>query len=68
MVTGSHDAPATATQRRRMPRAPRRHAGEGIADGYNIPGIVLCALAMVVLESRRVQVRGKLEPSQRHGH
>ncbi|NKY86121.1 hypothetical protein HGA07_10850 [Nocardia veterana] len=30
-------------------RPPRRHAGEGIEDTYNIPGIVLCALAAVAL-------------------
>ncbi len=40
---------ATATQRRRIYRTSRRHAGEGIEDGYNIPGIVLCALGMVAL-------------------
>ncbi|WP_231509223.1 hypothetical protein [Nocardia sp. NRRL WC-3656] len=36
-------------QRRRMLRAPRKHAGEGIEDTYNIPGIILCALSFVAL-------------------
>ncbi|MFF3226911.1 hypothetical protein ACFYV7_29235 [Nocardia suismassiliense] len=30
-------------------RTTRSHAGEGIEDGYNIPGIVLCALGIVAL-------------------
>ncbi|MFF0490234.1 hypothetical protein ACWDSJ_12305 [Nocardia sp. NPDC003482] len=30
-------------------RNTRNHAGEGIEDGYNIPGIVLCALGLVAL-------------------
>ncbi|MEV5652372.1 hypothetical protein AB0L57_29340 [Nocardia sp. NPDC052254] len=46
-MTESHSA--TATRRRRILRTSRRHAGEGIEDGYNIPGIVLCALGMVAL-------------------
>ncbi|MFQ6395599.1 hypothetical protein ACLMAJ_19315 [Nocardia sp. KC 131] len=27
----------------------RRHAGEGLEDTYNVPGIVLCGLAVVAL-------------------
>ncbi|MEU6561632.1 hypothetical protein [Nocardia nova] len=46
MMTGSR---TTAPQRRRILRSSRRHAGEGIEDTYNIPGIVLCALGMVAL-------------------
>ncbi|MFE9578095.1 hypothetical protein ACFYO1_17035 [Nocardia sp. NPDC006044] len=30
-------------------RTTRSHAGEGIQDGYNIPGIVLWALGLVAL-------------------
>ncbi|MBL1076870.1 hypothetical protein JK358_20970 [Nocardia sp. 2] len=30
-------------------RTTRNHAGEGIEDGYNIPGIILCALAIIAL-------------------
>jgi hypothetical protein len=30
-------------------RTTRSHAGEGIEDGYNIPGIILCGLAIVAL-------------------
>ncbi|MGW0246657.1 hypothetical protein ACWDYH_08465 [Nocardia goodfellowii] len=30
-------------------RTTRSHAGEGIEDGYNIPGIVLCAMGIVGL-------------------
>ncbi len=30
-------------------RHTRNHAGEGIEDGYNIPGIVLCAIGLVAL-------------------
>ncbi|MCM6772063.1 hypothetical protein NDR87_02775 [Nocardia sp. CDC159] len=30
-------------------RTTRSHAGEGIEDGYNIPGIVLCAIGLVAL-------------------
>ncbi|WP_280266415.1 hypothetical protein [Nocardia wallacei] len=47
----------TATPERRMrrgaaefpdeTRTSRKHAGEGLEDGYNIPGIVLCALGIV---------------------
>ncbi|WP_460699267.1 hypothetical protein [Nocardia thraciensis] len=32
-------------------RTTRGHAGEGLEDGYNMPGIVLCALAIVALAS-----------------
>ncbi|QLY27999.1 hypothetical protein [Nocardia huaxiensis] len=32
-------------------RTTRSHAGEGIEDGYNIPGIVLCALGIIALAS-----------------
>jgi hypothetical protein len=32
-------------------RTTRSHAGEGIEDGYNIPGIVLCALGIVASAS-----------------
>ncbi|WP_051495013.1 hypothetical protein [Nocardia nova] len=102
-MTGSQAPRTTAPQRRRILRASRRHAGEGIEDGYNIPGIVLCALGMVALalaltaagygfggwaivagvvcaacliggiawialESRRIQMRDRLEPPQRQGH
>ena len=39
-----------ATARRNPRRLPRRHhAGEGIEDNYNVPGIILCGLAMVAL-------------------
>ncbi|WP_280295468.1 hypothetical protein [Nocardia abscessus] len=30
-------------------RTTRSHAGEGIEDGYNIPGIVLCAMGIAAL-------------------
>ncbi|AYF76232.1 hypothetical protein D7D52_23055 [Nocardia yunnanensis] len=30
-------------------RTTRAHAGEALEDGYNFPGIVLCALALVAL-------------------
>ncbi|MFI6869450.1 hypothetical protein [Nocardia sp. NPDC050406] len=30
-------------------RRIRHHAGEGIEDGYNVPGIVMCGLAVVAL-------------------
>ncbi|WP_067675037.1 hypothetical protein [Nocardia miyunensis] len=39
------------TARREFPRrlSRRHHAGEGIEDPYNVPGIVLCGLAMAAL-------------------
>ncbi|RMI29032.1 hypothetical protein EBN03_28170 [Nocardia stercoris] len=30
-------------------RTSRAHAGEAIEDGYNIPGIVLCAVGIIAL-------------------
>nr|WP_187689000.1 hypothetical protein [Nocardia wallacei] len=30
-------------------RTTRSHAGEGLEDGYNVPGIVLCALGIVAM-------------------
>ncbi|MBF6174744.1 hypothetical protein IU476_25045 [Nocardia blacklockiae] len=30
-------------------RTSRNHAGEGLEDGYNVPGIVLCALGIVAM-------------------
>ncbi|WP_227983544.1 hypothetical protein [Nocardia spumae] len=36
-------------ERRRWKPTTRRHAGEGIEDTGNIPGIVLCALGAVAL-------------------
>lgn len=30
-------------------RTTRSHAGEGLRDGRNVPGIILCALAAVAL-------------------
>lgn len=30
-------------------RRMRHHAGEGIEDGLNVPGMVLCALAVIAL-------------------
>ncbi|MEU8898721.1 hypothetical protein [Nocardia sp. NPDC048505] len=30
-------------------RTTRNHAGEGIEDGYNIPGIILCAIGIAAL-------------------
>ncbi|TDP38033.1 hypothetical protein [Nocardia ignorata] len=30
-------------------RTTRSHAGEGLEDGYNFPGIVLCAMAVIAL-------------------
>ncbi|MFC6010460.1 hypothetical protein [Nocardia lasii] len=30
-------------------RTTRSHAGEGLEDGYNFPGIVLCALGIIAL-------------------
>lgn len=39
------------TTARRSPRrlSRRHHAGEGIEDTYNVPGIILCGLAMAAL-------------------
>lgn len=47
--TARSSAPEQQSARRRTLRAPRKHAGEGIEDTYNIPGIVLCALSFVAL-------------------
>ncbi|WP_280222004.1 hypothetical protein [Nocardia neocaledoniensis] len=30
-------------------RPPRTPAGEGLEDGYNFPGIILCALGVIAL-------------------
>ncbi|MGW6621804.1 hypothetical protein ACWF99_11245 [Nocardia sp. NPDC055002] len=30
-------------------RTTRSHAGEGLEDGYNFPGIVLCAMGIIAL-------------------
>ncbi|UGT55191.1 hypothetical protein [Nocardia asteroides] len=30
-------------------RTTRTHAGEGLEDGYNFPGIILCALGVIAL-------------------
>ncbi|WP_316574516.1 hypothetical protein [Nocardia canadensis] len=30
-------------------RTTRSHAGEGLEDGYNFPGIILCALGVIAL-------------------
>ncbi|WP_240504925.1 hypothetical protein [Nocardia mangyaensis] len=30
-------------------RTTRSHAGEGLEDGYNFPGIILCALGIIAL-------------------
>ncbi|NNH70698.1 hypothetical protein HLB23_12620 [Nocardia uniformis] len=36
--------------RKGFEREPRRHhAGEGIEDGYNLPGFILCALGVIAL-------------------
>lgn len=32
-----------------LSRRQRHHAGEGIEDGYNVPGMVLCALGVISL-------------------
>ncbi|MFI6044522.1 hypothetical protein ACIA8C_23040 [Nocardia sp. NPDC051321] len=54
-MTYAHREPVSAPQHRDQDgfpdhaRTTRSHAGEGIEDGYNIPGIVLCALGIVAL-------------------
>ncbi|WP_371852077.1 hypothetical protein [Nocardia salmonicida] len=30
-------------------RTTRSHAGEGLEDGYNFPGIILCAMGIIAL-------------------
>ncbi|MCP9618626.1 Uncharacterised protein [Nocardia otitidiscaviarum] len=48
--TGSEALPVFArTELGRRSRRVRHHAGEGIEDGYNVPGIVLCGLGVVAL-------------------
>ncbi|MGN2638015.1 hypothetical protein ACWEKT_07720 [Nocardia takedensis] len=47
-----HPAPSFPRSASEFPdkqRTSRSHAGEALADGYNFPGIVLCALALVAL-------------------
>ncbi|WP_280238296.1 hypothetical protein [Nocardia abscessus] len=56
-MTVSNQHPVPAHRRRGQTRGEfpdqsrttRSHAGEGIEDGYNIPGLVLCALGIVAL-------------------
>lgn len=52
-MTGPRPTRDTASERapdrRRVLSRPRRHAGEGIEDTYNLPGFVLCGLSAVAL-------------------
>lgn len=45
----TRETAAERSRRRQLLRSPRKHAGEGIEDAYNIPGIVLCGLGAVAL-------------------
>ena len=51
-VAPTHPAssfPRSASEFPDRMRTSRSHAGEALADGYNFPGIVLCALSLVAL-------------------
>ncbi|MGW5924511.1 hypothetical protein ACWFPY_36435 [Nocardia fluminea] len=47
-----HDGPLAKRNRGEFPdhaRTTRSHAGEGLEDGYNFPGIILCAMGVIAL-------------------